>query len=652
MNFARVKHLDIFYMKVYFFTILLIGFFAFKPNMTKAQDTIQLKSINIFGFRANQFSNSINIEKADSFIIANSTSRNLGEILSGFGNLNVKSYGYGGITNVTMRGGNSYQTAILWNGINLQDPLNGGINLATLPGFFMDKIEIHSGGETSLFGSGAMGGSILISSKAKYNQGQNLEVMLSSGSFSNFQGGIGYSVSGKKISSDLKIFHKQAQNNFGYYNSQKKENPLEYQENAQINQTALMQKNSLMLTSNQILNLDFYYIKSTNHLPYSMTQTIESESYTNTNNGRATLNWAFIKDGIKLKARSAFLFNALQYHDLNTSFDYLHKSVSSINEIETDVKLFKKQLLMLGINNTYNKGISESLSPDAQQNRTSVFASYKHNYRDKLFVKVNLRQEFVPYMSIPLTYSLRSNYKTSYGLSFYVSYGKTFRIPTFNDLFWNDFSAKGNPNLKPEWGKNAEAGINYEINNTFTSVRVKLNGFASEMNDLIQWAPVNGIWMPQNYEQVSTKGLESSVEGIYSTKKSGLIKINLSYTYLRSTLSKTDYLYPEDVLGKQMIFTPKHKGNLILRWIKGRYFTEYQQSFSGRIYTTTDNTGYLNPFTIGNLSFGYNFNLKENTLNATFRLYNIWNSEYYTMPNYAMPGINYEISVHLKLKTK
>ena len=101
-----------------------------------------------------------------------------------------------------------------------------------------------------------------------------------------------------------------------------------------------------------------------------------------------------------------------------------------------------------------------------------------------------------------------------------------------------------------------------------------------------------------------------------------------------------------------MIFTPSHKGNLILRWIKDRYFAEYQQSFFGKIYTTTDNTESLNPFAIGNLSLGYNFNLKENTLNTTFRLYNIWNSEYHTMPNYAMPGINYEISVHLKLKTR
>jgi len=151
---------------------------------------------------------------------------------------------------------------------------------------------------------------------------------------------------------------------------------------------------------------------------------------------------------------------------------------------------------------------------------------------------------------------------------------------------------------------------------------------------------------------VATKGIESSVEGSFSINKYGFIKLTLLYTYLNSALEKTDYLYPDDVLGKQMIFTPMHKGNFVFRWIKGQSFVEYQQLFVGRLFTTTDNSEFLPAFSLGNINIGHNFSIKKKLISTTFKLYNIWNSVYYTMPNYAMPRINYEISIRLKLKTK
>lgn len=654
MTIARVKHVEIFKKCNSIGIFISLTFIILNLNsiVLKAQDTINLSSVNIFGFRSNQFSNGINISKADSFVIANSNTKNLGDILMTNTNLSIKSYGYGGMANVSMRGGNSYQTAVLWNGFNLQDPLNGGVNLSLLPGFFMNQIEVHSGGETSLFGSGAMGGTVLINSKVKFNQGQNLEAMVSSGSFSNYQGGLGYSISGKRAASDFKIYHKQGINDFKFYNPKNRNERLEYQQNAQMNQTAVLQQNAFIINPKQILNVDFWYLQSLNHLPYSMTQTIESESYTITDNGRAALNWVWVQQNFKLKARSAIIYNLLQFNDLNASMEYIHKSISNISELETDIKLFKKQLLMVGLNNTYDKGISESLMSDAQRNRTSIFASYKHIFMDKIFIKINTRKEFISLKKIPLTYSLRGVYESKMGLSFYTSFAKIFRLPTFNDLFWNDFSSKGNPNLRPEWGKSGEVGFAYKLHKKSSSVIVKVNGFTTLMHDLIQWVPTDGVWSPQNYEQVITNGLETSVTGIFPLGKKGLLRSKLAYTYLDSRLQKTDYIYPDDILGKQMMFTPKHKGNMVLRWIIGNSFFEYQQSFIGQIFTTSDNTEFLEPYTLANMSVGHNFQLKNNSLNATFRLLNIWNTDYYVMPNYAMPGINYELSLHLKMKTK
>jgi vitamin B12 transporter len=62
-----------------------------------------------------------------------------------------------------------------------------------------------------------------------------------------------------------------------------------------------------------------------------------------------------------------------------------------------------------------------------------------------------------------------------------------FRVPTFNDLYWpfEDFgpfgSFSGNPNLKPEKSRNAEAHVRYQTDAT----RVTLTVYQNRINDLI-----------------------------------------------------------------------------------------------------------------------------------------------------------------------
>jgi len=641
LNFKfRLKPSAVFY---FLFLIYLVNYNA------EAQDTINLNLVNIVDSKKEKFANDINIDKLDSFSLANISSKDLSQILSEYSNIRIKSYGYSSMANASMRGGNSYQTAVLWDGFNLQDPLNGGVNLMLMPGFFIDKIEIYRGGEAALFGGGAMSGSVNITSKPKFNDKKSMEIFGGIGSFSKYSEGIKLKFSNSKFATSIKYFHTSAANDFEFINYTKSNSPTEVQKNAMLLQRGLLIQNAFFISKYQLITTNLWYQYSKNNLPFSMMQTSLAESFTTDENFKASINYSFVASKFTLRARTAAFLNSLNYIDKNTGFDFSHKSISNILEIETEFKLSKRNIFLAGVNSNYIKGISENLSPNAKAERISFFASFLQKFGSKLETKINIRQEFAENYNIPLTYSFKGSYILFPSLEFFVSYAKNYRIPTFNDLFWKDFASSGNLDLKPELANTYDVGAAYTLSTSRTKLLWSLNYYNSLKNNLIQWVPVSSVWIPQNYEQVHSYGIESNLEFQVKFKKKSMLYINLKYEFSESKITKSNYIYAEDVLGKQMIFSPMNSANIIGRYIYKNSFLEIQNEVVGKIFTTDDNSTFLNPYSLTNIAVGNTFLALNKSLVLTFKINNLWKTKYFVMPNYAMPGINFELNLLLKI---
>ena len=90
------------------------------------------------------------------------SSVDLANIISSSSSVYIKQYG--ALATPTFRGSSSSHTLVLWNGMPINSIANG---LADLSGIFCNSfsdIVIVNGGEGSLFGSGAIGGSIHLNS--------------------------------------------------------------------------------------------------------------------------------------------------------------------------------------------------------------------------------------------------------------------------------------------------------------------------------------------------------------------------------------------------------------------------------------------------------------------------------------------------------
>ncbi len=78
------------------------------------------------------------------------------------------------------------------------------------------------------------------------------------------------------------------------------------------------------------------------------------------------------------------------------------------------------------------------------------------------------------------------------------SFGKGFRAPTFNELYWPLY---GNDSLKPEESFQRNIFIDTNLNKL---VFVRLSGFWREVKNSISWIE----WKPENIDRVTVKGIE------------------------------------------------------------------------------------------------------------------------------------------------
>ncbi|MFQ6040205.1 MAG: TonB-dependent receptor plug domain-containing protein [Candidatus Poribacteria bacterium] len=147
------------------------------------------------------------------------------------------------------------------------------------------------------------------------------------------------------------------------------------------------------------------------------------------------------------------------------------------------------------------------------------------------------------------------------GVRFFGSIGRSFRVPTYTELYYSSPANKGNPNLKPEEAWTYEAGINFSLRETVHEVkplRGSLSIFRREGQNLIDWVRTEEIdpWEARNIAVVSTNGVEAELR--FEPAKT--LEIQLGYALLDSDKETKgfDSKYLLDHLRHQFLAQIKH----------------------------------------------------------------------------------------------
>ena len=147
-----------------------------------------------------------------------------------------------------------------------------------------------------------------------------------------------------------------------------------------------------------------------------------------------------------------------------------------------------------------------------------------------------------------LTASAATSLTVSDGLKIRASAGNVFRVPTFTDLYYEDPSNRGDPTLTPETGWAWDAGLEYG----FGSWNERVTYFERREHNLIEWArPVGAaIWQVMNIAEGTVRGVEYQTTWHHSRGHS----VSVAYAWLEKTTT-----LPAGFVGKYALLAPRHR---------------------------------------------------------------------------------------------
>jgi iron complex outermembrane receptor protein len=199
-------------------------------------------------------------------------------------------------------------------------------------------------------------------------------------------------------------------------------------------------------------------------------------------------------------------------------------------------------------------------------------------------------------------------------------------------LYWQ---GSGNPELRPENSYQAEVGNLFQ----YKDFRLTATAYVSKIDDMIRWLPTNsGNWSPVNTDRVSIYGAEALL-GWNKNFNGHVFDFNSTYSYTVSL---------DDKNNKQLFYVPYHKLTAGASYSFKRFNAYYQFLFTGEVFTTSDNDAkyILSDYNVSNLGLDYNFSEKD-IIKIGFKMANLWNEKYESLPSRLMPGRNLTLYLNL-----
>jgi len=587
------------------------------------QDSIvQLKEVIITDTQLQNFSGTQSVQAINDSVI-NTNAASLTSLLNYNTVIYFKENGLGMVSSPSFRGTTAQQTAVIWNGININSQLNGQTDFNTITTRDFDAVTVRAGGGSVIYGSSAIGGSIHLDNKVSFGQKFSNEFRVNYGSFNTQGYHYKTNIGTDRFSASVSITRNSSDNDYDYANGGTNINGQYY--NTSVNAVAAYKLNAKN-------RLTFYSYLFDGERHFSLIFPSEVKTKYRDANTRNLLEWAGNYGKFTSKLKAAFLQEEYKYYPNieNPGFTY-GRVESVIAKYDLLFKAGEKFKINTVFDFMQNKGFgSDIINKTRHIGGASILAS--HNLTDRFMYEAGLRKEATSNYESPLLYSAGVKFKAATFYTVKLNTSKNFRIPTFNDLYWQD---GGNTELTPETSWQAELGNAF----TFGNLTFSFTGYYIKLTDMLRWVPTGGIWRPMNTDKVTTSGIEviAAYKKAFGTH---VFEINGTYGYTSSKDENTD---------KQLIYVPYHKGTAGLSYGFKKFSAYAQVLYNGEVFTRTDNDSRynINSYTTANAGVAYNFG-KINTYTLGGQVLNLADTDYVSVDSRPLPGRNYTMYLTIK----
>ncbi len=451
------------------------------------------------------------VEVIDRDAIQRSQATSLTELLRGRAGIGLSNQGGAGkLTSLFLRGAESDQVLVLVDGVRIGSATTGQAAFQDVPVATIDRIEIVRGPRSSLYGSDAIGGVIQIFTRRDKGPAR-FRFHVGAGSNGYRAGGLG--VGGGEIGDDVNGW-------FGI--------DAGLQSTDGINACNGFADDINFIYAGCFVNGQTDRDGYENHSfsargGVTIDDSITLDAHVLRASGRNEYDGGFVDNsdivqqvvGAKLRWKASDRFD-LQVNvgsNKDESDDFLgiayQGSFATRRDnasAQADIALADAQLLTLGADWLRDRVDSSTTYVQTSRTNRAAFAQYQGRFAGhdlQLALRADDNDQFGD----------KTTGTAAWGLSFAdawrvtASYGTAFKAPTFNELYFPVF---GNPALRPESSKTAEAGIAWRGERT----SVRLDAFNTDVDDLIAFDIA--IFLPNNIQHARLRGAELRVDSTLS----------------------------------------------------------------------------------------------------------------------------------------
>ncbi len=179
------------------------------------------------------------------------------------------------------------------------------------------------------------------------------------------------------------------------------------------------------------------------------------------------------------------------------------------------------------------------------------------------------------------------------------------------------------------------------------AANAELTLFNRNIKNWIIWLPQDNYWVPQNIMEVWSRGSEVNARISYNIGN-WKYEFSLLTSYTISTNEKIKNTNDASV-GKQLIYVPMYNATGNFSIIHKKWHFNYNQTYTGYRYTSSDNTQFLEPFHLSGIYLKRKTKINKFKTEIFIRADNIFNANYQAMAWRPMPGRHYQTGLTIKL---
>ena len=619
---------------------------------TLTKQTHLLPTVEVAGSRPSRFAIGTRVLALDSAALSQFRSATVADALAARTPIYFKNYGAGQLASVSIRGTSARHTAVLWNGFNINFSSLGESDFSLFPVNAATTVQLQPGPGSALYGTGAVGGAVLLSGQPRFGGGLRASLQADAGSFGLAAGSAELSYGTERLALRSSGLYRTAQNDFPL--------PEVYgaglrQENAAFTQWSFSQDARLRLGQGGQLALAAWLTGADRQIQPSLGAANRHGRETDRST-RLLAEYRQVQGRYEGSVRAAWLLDQLVYGD-----DTLAPGASDLQtsqaQTEHTLNITPQLSLRLGaevqhfvatVENGYDGRVSE--------NRYAAFGLLRYDPWPRLRLSANVRQAFVPGQRPPLAPTLGAEWDVlltdeaapaalRQRLSLKANAARSYRAPTLNERYWNP---GGRPDLLPETGEGYELGLQHELKLADRwQWRSELTAYQQLVDNWVQWLPGRGgIYTPQNLRLVRTRGLEAST-ALDWQGRGYRAAARASYAYTLAQ-KQQGYAADPDPVGSQLAYVPEHTATLSTEHTWREYWLlSAASSLSSFRYTSASASEFLPGYFLLQASAGRHFTVAGLRLTLLAQGFNLTNTRYQTYAARAMPPRSAVLSLRL-----